>query len=550
MTTVLQKGKHNKKERSQSQNLSLSSLSSSGFSSMDLVKNFERVENWRKNSLRFLDDNKEDEILKDEKMDDIASSEHKLHKSMEEERSFEKPVPKIYNHYAQRKPLISDLFINRSNSGVEDFLNNDIYRNDYRIRISDNDDCMNQTSEKYCRFANSKLRAQEDCAKLVEQTIAPCGNVKIAPYSCQTESQLWKEIYKPKESKTVSKNMPHVNSVSVEAEHTSSERNQKYPNKSTSNQKTALSTIKHSGLITNEGYVNHRYFRYPENNSSEIIANNMNSSCDAKKHSIRQCPDMMESATTSNRRNGSENQLFTKLPKMNCTRKEIKTSINLMSLDRSDHKNTTNTSDILNMNHQIYSSGKARDSHNETYNVPEHTYVPESNSRKKDHLKNMFIFPGKLLRNVAGDLRSERSSCKPIMGGYSKKPDSKIEQAKSQTQLRMEPIVHLVPIVRKKEQETMSSPKKKTILRKFVVEEPRHTPNIFMNPVYVNTKTGMTTSNGCSQQPEIKVPQWEIPTLYSSSRNNRRNASYEHFNFVPSSLLYPGQSRKTLRRFI
>ncbi|VBB33465.1 unnamed protein product [Acanthocheilonema viteae] len=546
---VLQEGKYNNtKERSQSKNFSLSSKSSSGFSSMDLMKNFEKVENWRKNSSRFLDEHKEDEILLDQEMDDTASSQHKLTKSMDEEWSMETTAQKVCDPCAQR---MSDLIVNRSDSKAENFI--------HCIRISDNDNCvkqeLNQNSEKYFQIANNKSGAQKYYTKSAEHAIAPNELVNVAPYSCKIESQrsqLSNRTYKLKDSKIFARNNSPRNSLSIEKDHIISD--QKYFDNLILKQKVAVPTTKHSELITGKEYLE-PYFIHPRNESGEIFVNNNDNSCDINKCQNRQCADMLKSIMSDNRRSRKQNQSFVELPEVNYRDEEVKTSANMMSPCHSLHENTKKSDNILNMDPE-----KIERFRRESCSTSQHPY----NNDKMNHLKNTFISSGKLLRNMGNNLNLERSSCKFAENSAdSKKSEWKIEEAKLRKkclQHRLKPIVHLVPIIRKNEQEAMIlSPQKKMTLRKFTDKEPnQYTSNIFINPIYANAGPGMIASGRCSKQSEIIVPQCITPPLYNVSRDNRRNlksvdALYEHSTIVPPCLPYSGnrrQSRKTLRRFM
>lgn len=400
--------------------------------------------------------------------------------------------------------------------------------------------------------ANNKSNAQKYCTKSVEQTITPCGIVKVAPYPCQG-SQLSNRTYKPKEWKTIIKNTTHTNPSLIEDDHIFSEQEQRrYLSKLTSKQKIAVPVKKHPELVTDDGYLD-RYFRYPENDSSKVVANNTDSLYDIRKCPNRQCTDIMKSLIISKRRNRSQIQPFAELSKVNYTHEKVETSRNMIPVHHSNYENIKKASDILNMDHRVYSPEKIQGFRKEIYSVSQHPYMLETNNEKKNHSKNMFIFPGKLLRNVGNGLNSER--CLPNDTEenlkYLTKPEIKIEQAKSGIQcqqFRMKPNVHLVPIVRKKEQEAIILSQKKMNLRKFPEEESSHESNIFVNPVYADVETGIAVSNRCNQESEIMIPQWEISTSYNAFRDNKRNST-----FVSSCLPYPGNScqpRKALRRFI
>uniref|UniRef100_A0A915PTN1 MH2 domain-containing protein n=1 Tax=Setaria digitata TaxID=48799 RepID=A0A915PTN1_9BILA len=164
--TPMQKAIHNKKKRSPSKNLSLSSKSSSGFSSMDFVKNFEKVENWRKNSSGFLEQ-KKDEILADEETDDTTSSEHELIKPTEQ-WSVGKSPP-----FTQRKLLLSnDQSVNKNsdNNKATNFSNSYICQGGHCIRISDYDehvqDELKQKSGRLFEFVENF--DDIDCMKILE----------------------------------------------------------------------------------------------------------------------------------------------------------------------------------------------------------------------------------------------------------------------------------------------------------------------------------------------------------------------------------------------
>ncbi|VDO37229.1 unnamed protein product [Brugia timori] len=134
----------------------MSSMSSSGFSSMNLVKNSEKVENWSKNSLKFLNEH-EEEFLNGEEMDNITSLKHKLMKSMDDKQwSMKAVIPKeIYSSSIQRNTLMlnSNLSLNKSDDELDNLSSSDAYQNAQCTKIYGNEYYrnwkMNQATEKY-----------------------------------------------------------------------------------------------------------------------------------------------------------------------------------------------------------------------------------------------------------------------------------------------------------------------------------------------------------------------------------------------------------------
>ncbi|KAK6111949.1 MH2 domain family protein [Brugia pahangi] len=192
--TTIKEGKHNKDEWFQLKDLS---MSSSGFNSMNLVKNPEKVENWSKNSLKFLNEH-EEEFLNGEEMDNITSLKHKLMKSMDDKQwSMKAVIPKeICSSSIQRNTLMlnSNLSLNKSDDELDNLSSSDAYQNAQCTKIYDHEYNrnwkMNQATEKYFQIANSKLEAQQSYTKSIEQTNTPSEIMEIASYpTYQLDSQ-------------------------------------------------------------------------------------------------------------------------------------------------------------------------------------------------------------------------------------------------------------------------------------------------------------------------------------------------------------------------
>lgn len=345
-----------------------------------------------------------------------------------------------------------------------------------------------------------------------ETTIPWKGQSAVAYKTTSQQFQLSDQSFnKLNEFKLFVKNKLQRNCSSMEENHTfSNQTDQNYFNPLTPKQNIEASTMKHSALVMDDEYANSSYHIYPENNSDKVFVKNTNNLYDSKK-----CTNISESFISDNRRSGNQNQSFAELPKVNCTREEVKRNSDMMPLYRSVYDNTKNTDDILEMDRKKIQK--------DTYSISQHPYA---NNDKTNRLKN--IPSGKSLRNVQGNLCSEQSSHKST--GI-----NNVTSRKQCLQNRLEPIASINR--RKDKEEVMILPQQKMTMRKFIdVKSNQRASNIFINPIYADSGTDM---NGYSSPYNISE---------DSTKNFNVDILHKHSTNIASTSRR--QSAKALRRFI
>uniref|UniRef100_A0A915PTT2 DUF4005 domain-containing protein n=1 Tax=Setaria digitata TaxID=48799 RepID=A0A915PTT2_9BILA len=371
--------------------------------------------------------------------------------------------------------------------------------------------------------------------------------MEVAQYPCKTEpqgSQLLNQKCRIEESKIVVKNTSHTNSCLTMKDNIYSDKDPKYLGKLTAKQKVA--TRKNSKLVTDD--VNH-CLMYPKNDSSRLQVNYPDSSYNAKRYANKQHIDMTRIPATSDK---DQSDLFSELPEVDHP---------VETIYRSDHENMKKRADISDMGYpKHHYSRTAEDRHKVSCCTSRHPCLSETSNAKKNHLKNLFIPSKKLLRNMGSNFNSQQNFGKfPDMqqsSRYLKIHRCRPEEVRSGARCQLsqvEPVVHRILIMSKKEKEAMTLPQKKVTTRKSGLAESIHTSHFFVNPVCAN---GVTGSNRI-KQPEIMIPRCETPSSHNISRDNRKNMNvsipYERDTLIashPSYSLSSNKPRKAFRRFI
>ncbi|VDM99306.1 unnamed protein product [Thelazia callipaeda] len=543
--TDLREAFQSKKKSLQPKNISLSSKSSSGVSSVDLIKNFEKVEKWRKNSSKFLKMHGKDDISESEDSSNSAFEEHKLRNV--KNWSSNESLPEVCNTFTNQESPARDL--SSKQDTTDDLSSTKLYQNSnsHSIRILENEDMtmhesLDRTSDVKIKMENGQFmepRSSLELGSKPKKTKIFCSKTMLPFSGDQKNQKNQKQQYLQSHTDNSSKYEEQIEKLGTMVYQKSIPRYQ-------------IMTDNKAEMICKK-YRDHSgdTRTYTNEQRVDVIRNAINDDYNSKSDTTGRSHEI-NYAVEKNPRNMTERRTEED-PRDVAERRACPSVSNNVEKTRMPFSGSSDS--ICMENYQKYYVQDTDGFQLKISGTSQYSPVPSTTKTKKNNLKSMFILPVKMVKNVSKSSNSAQKSSYKSKSSQNLAPDQMRREEMNTSKeysdiIHKGSIVHAIPIVKQNQPPTLlTSTPKKISTKQSTQEKDHHRSDIFMNPIYSDSGARITGF----RHPVMPVQYWHQQVFNRRSHYIAPDVASYHSNKMMS--LHPlnpennRYSRKAIRRF-